>query len=83
MSRLIPTAEMTLGHFFPREFAQDANDLAQGATGEVIETASRRVLTILGDEKTGTVQSEKVVEVVFRDGKPSANGDQFGIGRRP
>lgn len=56
---------------------------AYPSTGEVIETASRRVLTILGDEKTGTVQSEKVVEVVFRDGKPSANGDQFGIGRKP
>jgi protocatechuate 3,4-dioxygenase alpha subunit len=28
MSRLIPTAEMTLGPFFPREFAQEANDLA-------------------------------------------------------
>ena len=37
MSRLIPTAEMTLGPFFPREFAQGANDLAQGASGEVIE----------------------------------------------
>ena len=28
---------MTLGPFFPREFAQDANDLAKGAAGEVIE----------------------------------------------
>ena len=28
MSRLIPTAEMTLGPFFPREFAQGANVLA-------------------------------------------------------
>lgn len=28
MSRLVPTAEMTLGPFFPREFAQEANDLA-------------------------------------------------------
>jgi protocatechuate 3,4-dioxygenase alpha subunit len=28
VSRLVPTAEMTLGPFFPREFAQDANDLA-------------------------------------------------------
>lgn len=28
MSRLVPTAEMTLGPFFPLEFAQEANDLA-------------------------------------------------------
>ena len=28
MKPLVPTAEMTLGPFFPREFAQGANDLA-------------------------------------------------------
>ncbi len=55
---------------------------AYPSTGEVIDTASRRILTILNDEKTGTVQSEKVVEVVFQDGKPSRTGDQFGIGRK-
>ena len=41
MKRLIPTAEMTLGPFFPREFAAGANDLTQLADrpveGEVIE----------------------------------------------
>ena len=37
MSRLVPTAEMTLGPFFPREFAKDANDLVRGSSGEVIE----------------------------------------------
>lgn len=41
MSRLIPTAEMTLGPFFPPEFAQGANDLAQGASGESIEISGR------------------------------------------
>ncbi len=41
MSRLIPTAEMTLGPFFPREFAQGANDLAQGASGDLIEITGR------------------------------------------
>jgi protocatechuate 3,4-dioxygenase, alpha subunit len=36
--RLIPTGEMTLGPFFPRDFAQGAHDLAAGAKkGEVIE----------------------------------------------
>ena len=41
MKRLVPTGEMTLGPFFPREFAQGANDLAsvegKKAKGEVIE----------------------------------------------
>jgi hypothetical protein len=27
------------------------------------------------------VHSEKMVEIVFRDGKPVRNGDQFGVGR--
>jgi len=34
---LVPTAEMTLGPFFPREFAKDAADLVRGSSGEVIE----------------------------------------------
>jgi protocatechuate 3,4-dioxygenase alpha subunit len=43
MTRLLPTAEMTLGPFFPREFAAGANDLAQGAPGEVVEVTGRVV----------------------------------------
>ena len=37
--KLIPTGEMTLGPFFPREFAQDANVLA--TDGDVIEITGR------------------------------------------
>ena len=37
--KLIPTGEMTLGPFFPREFAQGANVLAE--QGEVIEITGR------------------------------------------
>ena len=43
MTRLVPTAEMTLGPFFPREFAAGANDLAQGTQGEAIEITGRVV----------------------------------------
>ncbi len=32
---------MTLGPFFPREFAEGANDLAQGSTSDVIELTGR------------------------------------------
>jgi protocatechuate 3,4-dioxygenase, alpha subunit len=43
--KLIPTGEMTLGPFFPREFAQGANDLTlldgRQAPGEVIEVSGR------------------------------------------
>jgi protocatechuate 3,4-dioxygenase alpha subunit len=41
--KLVPTAEMTLGPFFPREFAAGANDLADGAEGEPIEITGRVV----------------------------------------
>ncbi len=37
----VPTAEMTLGPFFPREFAAGANDLTHGVPGEVIEITGR------------------------------------------
>jgi protocatechuate 3,4-dioxygenase alpha subunit len=40
VKRLVPTAEMTLGPFFPREFAQGLNDLAAGAP-DAIEIAGR------------------------------------------
>ena len=43
MKPLVPTAEMTLGPFFPREFAAGANDLAAGAQGEPIEITGRVV----------------------------------------
>ena len=43
MKRLVPTAEMTLGPFFPREFAAGANDLTANAEGEVIEITGRVV----------------------------------------
>ena len=38
--KLVPSAEMTLGPFFPREFAQGANDLAS-ATANAIEITGR------------------------------------------
>jgi len=36
----------------------------------------------LSDEKGRQVQSEKIVEIDFADGKPVRAGDQFGLGRR-
>ena len=44
---------------------------------------ARRSCASLTDEERRTVQSEKVVEIVFDDGKPVRSGDQFGIGRKP
>ena len=37
--KLVPTGEMTLGPFFPREFAQAANEMASGP--DAIEVTGR------------------------------------------
>ena len=52
------------------------------STGEIIDTATKKTVATLSDEAGKPVQSEKMVEVVFSNGKPTATGDQFGIGRR-
>jgi sugar lactone lactonase YvrE len=51
------------------------------STGEVIDTATKKIVGYLGDEKGREVHSEKMVEIHFAGGKPVANGDQFGVGR--
>jgi DNA-binding beta-propeller fold protein YncE len=55
---------------------------AYPSTGEVIDTGTRKIVAALTDEMGRSVQSEKVVEVVFDGGKIVRTGDQFGIGRR-
>ena len=55
---------------------------AYPSTGEVIDTATRKIVATLADEKGGEVHSEKMVEVHFKDGVPVATGDQFGLGRK-
>lgn len=55
--------------------------LAWPSTGEIIDTATKKILTTLTDETGRTVQSEKLLEIDFRDGAPVAAGEQFGVGR--
>ena len=51
------------------------------STGEILDTATREIITALQDEQGREVHSEKVVEIHFADGKPVFAGDQFGLGR--
>ena len=54
---------------------------AYPSTGEVVEVATRKIVTTLKDE-TGTIaESEKIVEMDFTGGNPVRTGDQFGVGR--
>lgn len=54
---------------------------AYPSTGEVIDTNSKQTVVGLTDEAGREVHSEKMVEIHFRNGKPVATGDQFGLGR--
>jgi DNA-binding beta-propeller fold protein YncE len=54
---------------------------AYPSTGEVVDTKNKKTLTALQDEKGRAVHSEKMVEIVFREGVPIRTGDQFGLGR--
>lgn len=51
------------------------------STGEVFDVKTRKVVHQLTDEEKRSVMSEKMVEIHFKDGKPIAAGDQFGVGR--
>jgi protocatechuate 3,4-dioxygenase alpha subunit len=76
MTRLVPTAEMTLGPFFPREFAEAVNDLAQGAAGEVIEITGRVV------ELDGRPLDNVILEIWQADGAGRFDSADFpGWGR--
>jgi hypothetical protein len=55
---------------------------AYASTGEVIDVASKKILATLEDEENRHVQSEKLLEVVFRGGKPVLAGDQFALGMK-
>jgi protocatechuate 3,4-dioxygenase alpha subunit len=78
--KLAPTGEMTLGPFFPREFAQGANDLTmvegRRAPGEVIEVSGR--ITQLDGRPLDNV----VLEIWQADSRGRFNApDFFGWGR--
>jgi DNA-binding beta-propeller fold protein YncE len=54
---------------------------AYPSTGDVIEVATRKIIAGLQDENKIDVQSEKMLEIDFKDDQPVRAGDQFGLGR--
>ena len=54
---------------------------AYPSTGDVIDVRTRKIVATLEDGQHNSVQSEKMIEIHFRDNKPVAAGDQFGIGQ--
>ena len=53
---------------------------AYPSSGEVIETKTRKTITVLQDEFYNNVASEKMLEIDFAGNKPVKAADQFGIG---
>lgn len=51
------------------------------STGDIVEVATHKIVSGLKDEKGADVQSEKMVEIDMKGGKPIRVGDQFGLGR--
>jgi len=56
--------------------------LAYPSTGDVIETATRKIIAGLKDEEGRDVQSEKMLEIDFRGNQPVLAGNQFGVGKK-
>jgi DNA-binding beta-propeller fold protein YncE len=55
---------------------------AYPSTGDVIDAATKRIISTLQDESGHPVQSEKLLQIDFADNKPIRAGDQFAIGQQ-
>jgi DNA-binding beta-propeller fold protein YncE len=55
---------------------------AYSSTGEIIDTATKKVVATLTDEAGRSVQTEKLLELVFDNGMLIRAGNQFGVGMR-
>ena len=62
-------------------FSMDGK-FAYPSTCDVIDPKTRKIVTVLRNEQGDPIQSEKLVEIHFRNGEPVAAGDQFGLGRK-
>jgi DNA-binding beta-propeller fold protein YncE len=56
--------------------------LAYPSTGEVIDVKTKKIIHALSDETGRQVLSEKLLEIVWANGKPVRASDQFGLGRK-
>src|SRR5262249_43554172 len=54
--------------------------LGYPSTGEVIDTATKKILTVLADEMGRPVMSEKMVEIQWRGGGGGGGGGGVGWG---
>jgi len=58
-----------------------AGKLIYPSSGEVIDIASRKIIATLEDEKGRHVETEKLLQIDFANGRPVRAGDQFCFGQ--
>jgi len=56
--------------------------LAYPSTGDVVDVRTKQIVATLQDENGADAESEKMLEIDFAGGKPVAEGDQFGKGKK-
>ena len=56
--------------------------LVYPSTGDVIDVRTKQIIGTLQDEHGVNAESEKMLEIDYTNGKPTAAGDQFGKGRK-
>jgi len=52
------------------------------SSGDIIDRKTRKIVNTLHDETGTQLQSEKLVEIDFKGGKPLIANDQFGVGQK-
>lgn len=62
-------------------FSMDGRQ-AYSSTGEIFDTATKKLITSLKDETGRDVQSEKMLDLVVLNGKVTRAGNQFGVGQK-
>jgi DNA-binding beta-propeller fold protein YncE len=62
-------------------FSMDGR-VAYSSTGEIIDTATKKIIAALEDEAGRQVQSEKMLDITIANGKVVGAGNQFGVGAK-
>ena len=55
---------------------------AFASTGDLIDVKTKKIVATLQDERGGEVESEKMIEIDFANGRPLRASDQFGKGAK-
>ncbi len=62
-------------------FSMDGRQ-AYSSTGDIIDAATKQIISTLKDEKGHQVQSEKLLDLEIVNGKVTRAGNQFGVGTK-